>query len=31
MKFLSAGDLKTKTVELKRIVKTWCDQRDSAA
>ena len=28
MKFLSAGDLKAKTAELRRIVKTWCDQRD---
>ena len=29
MKFLSADDLKAKTAELKRIVRAWCDQKDS--
>lgn len=30
MKVLSAADLKAKSVELKSIVKAWCDQRDGA-
>ena len=29
MKFADASDLKRKTLELKRLVKAWCDQRDT--
>jgi hypothetical protein len=28
MKFIDAADLRSKTPELKRLVKTWCDSRD---